>query len=218
MAEQPVPATGSPAPRVPPNRVDDDTLLDAARECVLAVGVRRTTLTDVARRAGVSRMTLYRRYPDIRTLVAKLMTREFGLLLGQAASGVSTTASARERLVAGAVGAVRLLAHNPLLRIVLDVDPELLLPYVVERIGSTQRLAEQFLREQVVAGHVDGSVRAGDATTQARLLFLTTQSVVLSLRPACSDGIALESLFAELAHQLDAALRPGPAPHEESAS
>ncbi|MCP2262032.1 transcriptional regulator, TetR family, partial [Streptoalloteichus tenebrarius] len=55
MAEQPVPATGSPAPRVPPNRVDDDTLLDAARECVLAVGVRRTTLTDVARRAGVSR-------------------------------------------------------------------------------------------------------------------------------------------------------------------
>ena len=33
-------------------------------------GVRRTTLTDVARRAGVSRMTIYRRWPDVRTLVA----------------------------------------------------------------------------------------------------------------------------------------------------
>ncbi|CAM5511644.1 hypothetical protein SHIRM173S_11244 [Streptomyces hirsutus] len=36
-------------------------MLDAVRDCVLAVGVRRTTLTDVARRAGVCRMTLYRR-------------------------------------------------------------------------------------------------------------------------------------------------------------
>ena len=35
---------------------EDDRLLDAARACVLAVGVRRTTVTDVARRA--------RREPD----------------------------------------------------------------------------------------------------------------------------------------------------------
>jgi AcrR family transcriptional regulator len=37
------------------NRSDEDTILDAARDCILAVGVRRTTMTDVARRAGVSR-------------------------------------------------------------------------------------------------------------------------------------------------------------------
>ncbi len=58
-------------------RTADDTVLDAARDCVLAVGVRRTTLTDIARRAGVSRMTLYRRWPDVRTIVADLMTREW---------------------------------------------------------------------------------------------------------------------------------------------
>ena len=34
--------------------------LDAARACILDVGWRRTTLTEVARRAGVSRMTIYR--------------------------------------------------------------------------------------------------------------------------------------------------------------
>ena len=64
---------------------DGQTALDAARECVLAVGVRRTTVTDVARRAGVSRMTLYRRYPDLEAVLAALMTREFGRLIGQAA-------------------------------------------------------------------------------------------------------------------------------------
>ena len=59
------------------NSSDNDAVLDAVRDCVLAVGVRRTTLTDVARRAGVSRMTLYRRWPDVRTLVGDLMTREW---------------------------------------------------------------------------------------------------------------------------------------------
>jgi len=44
-------------------------ILTATRDTVLAVGVRRTTLTDVARRAGVSRMTLYRLVPDVTTLV-----------------------------------------------------------------------------------------------------------------------------------------------------
>ena len=59
-------------------------MLDAARECVLAVGVRRTTFSDVARRAGVSRMTLYRRFGDLEALLSALMTREFGRLVAAA--------------------------------------------------------------------------------------------------------------------------------------
>src|SRR5258707_15793260 len=57
--------------------VDEERVLDAAREALLEVGLRRTTLTDVARRADVSRMTLYRRWPDLRTLVRDVMTREW---------------------------------------------------------------------------------------------------------------------------------------------
>ncbi|GDY30139.1 TetR family transcriptional regulator [Gandjariella thermophila] len=184
-------------------------LLDAARACVLAVGFRRTTLTEVARRAGVSRMTVYRRFPDARSLVAALMTREFRGLLDQAAVEAERAAAGgvRQRLVAATVACVHRLVENPLLRTVLELDPELLLPYLVERIGSTQRLAEQFLRERVVAGHRDGSVRRGDADAQARMLFLTAQAVVLAPRPAIS-GVAMSTLLDELAHHLDAALRP----------
>jgi AcrR family transcriptional regulator len=191
------------------HRVGDDVLLDAARECVLAVGFRRTTLTDVARRAGVSRMTVYRRFPDARSLVAALMTREFSGLLERAAMDSERAAGdgARQRLVAATVATVRWLTENPLLRTVLELDPELLLPYLVERIGSTQRLAEQFLRERVLAGHRDGSVRRGDADAQARMLFLTAQSVVLSPRQATS-GVPTAALLDELSHHLDAALRP----------
>src|SRR3978361_1661723 len=70
----------------------DDAYLDAARAAILAVGRSRTTLTDIARRAGVSRMTLYRRWPDTQTLLADLMTREWGRVVAEAAGFTSTDA------------------------------------------------------------------------------------------------------------------------------
>src|SRR3954464_9192560 len=88
-------------------------VLDAARASVLAVGVRRTTLTDVARRAGVSRMTLYRRFPDLEGVLASLMTREFGRLVSAAAERADG-ATTRERLVAIVTHGSRALAEDPL--------------------------------------------------------------------------------------------------------
>ena len=58
-----------------------DLALDAARDSILDVGWSRTTLTGVARRAGVSRMTIYRKWPDMGTLLADLMTREWADLV-----------------------------------------------------------------------------------------------------------------------------------------
>lgn len=183
-----------------------DALLDATRECVLEVGVRRTTLTDVAKRAGVSRMTLYRRYPDVDHLVRALMTREFAALLARVEE-TSGRGNAREQLVGRAVDAIKALSGNPLMQRVLQLDAELMLPYLTERLGSTQRLVEQFLVGQIEAGHLDGSIRFGDAKTQARVVLLSTQSMVLSTKPATS-GLDFTSLLDELAKQLDGALRP----------
>lgn len=180
-------------------------LLDAARECVLSVGVRRTTLTDIARRAGTSRMTVYRRFPGVTSVVAALMTREFGALLTEAGNTGGSTA--RERLVGAAVLAARRLVADPLLRSVLDRDADLLLPYLVQRVGGTQRLAEKFITEQLTAGHADGSIRPAPVAAQTRVFFLTVQAFVISHRPAAQD-VADDDLLAELAAGLDHGLRP----------
>lgn len=183
----------------------DDLLLDAARECVLSVGVRRTTLTDIARRAGTSRMTVYRRFPGVTSVVAALMTREFGALLAEA--GNATGGTARERLVGAAVLAARRLVADPLVRSVLDRDADLLLPYLVQRIGGTQRLAEKFITEQLTAGHADGSIRLAPVAAQTRVFYLTVQAFVISHRPAAQD-VADDDLLEELATGLDHGLRP----------
>ncbi len=190
-----------------PNRVADDLLLDAAMECVLAVGVRRTTLSDVARTAGVSRMTLYRRFPDVRGMLSVLITREFGKILTEANEAAAGEPTARHRLVVASVHTVRALAANPLMHAVIERDAELLLPYIMERIGTSQRMTEDYLRAQVAAGQADGSIRAADPAVQARTIFLLLQPYVFTVRPSTSD-LALEDLLTELARLLDAALRP----------
>src|SRR3954451_19254255 len=159
------------------NKPADAAVLDAALECVLAVGVRRTTLTDVARRAGLSRMTLYRRWPDLDTLVADVMTRE---LLAVAGAGLAGPGLARVALVDRFVEVADRLRTHPLIRKIVDVDPELLLPYVLDRRGRSQDALLELLTGALRDGHADGSVRACHPQRQARSLLLIVQSFTLS--------------------------------------
>jgi AcrR family transcriptional regulator len=189
------------------NRHTDDVVLDAVRACVLAVGVRRTTLTDVARRAGVSRMTLYRRYPDVDALVRDLMTREFGAVLQNAGEQGRDGAGVRERVVATAVATVAELRGNELFRRVMDVDPELLLPYVTDRLGSTQWTTLELLTDGIHSGQQAGQVRTGDPRTIAYGALLLIQPFVYSTR-LVADVLDDEQLNIELARILDRYLAP----------
>ncbi len=177
-------------------------------ECVLAVGVRRTTLSDVARTAGVSRMTLYRRFPDVRGMLTSLITREFGKALAAAAEEAASEPTVRGRLVVASVHMIRALAANPLMHAVIERDGEMLLPYIMERIGTSQRMTEEFLRAQLAAGHADGSIRVADPTLQARSIFLLLQPYAFTIRPSTSD-LTLDDLLGELGRLLDLALAPG---------
>ncbi|MBB4688066.1 AcrR family transcriptional regulator [Amycolatopsis jiangsuensis] len=188
-------------------RVADDVLLDAARQCVLAVGVRRTTLAEIARTAQVSRMTVYRRFPDVRSVLAALMTREFSGLLQRAGQAGDDAPHTRARIVRIASASVSALSGDPLFRTLLDLDPELVLPYIVERLGATQKFSEQVLAKLVEAGHRDGSVRMAQVAVQVRSVLLVVQSFAFSLRPATAD-LDETALLAEFRHLVDAALRP----------
>ncbi|MET7387038.1 TetR/AcrR family transcriptional regulator [Streptomyces sp. NPDC005385] len=164
------------------DRSDSDPVLDAVRDCVLAVGVRRTTLTDVARRAGVSRMTLYRRWPDVRSLVGDLMTREWIDVATGAMPEPRSDGRTRTLIVDGLVAGIEAFRAHPLFRKIIDVDPELLLPYVLDRRGASQEALLGLLSDALKEGHADGSVRRAPVERQARAVLLVVQSFTLSLR------------------------------------
>jgi AcrR family transcriptional regulator len=189
--------------------VTDDTtaaILDATRAAILDFGVRRTTLSDVARRAGVSRMTVYRRYPDVQAVLRELMTREFSELLEQLDASVDGP-DGRTRLVTALVEGVRALRAHPLFQKVLSAEPDLLLPYLVERIGGTQRAGLALIERELEAGQADGSIRKGDVRTMAHAILLVAQSFVHSAA-IVEEEVPLRPLLEELERLLDGALAP----------
>jgi AcrR family transcriptional regulator len=187
--------------------VEDDALLDATRACVLAVGVRRTTVTDVARRAGVSRMTLYRRYPDVTSLIQALMTREFSAIIEDVDRVAAQRPDARGRLVEGAVLGADRLTRNPLFLRIVDVDPELLLPYVTTRLGSFQQAVVGAFEVQVREGVEDGSIEASDPAIVARSIELALRGFVLQTLAEGAEA-AREPELAELRRLLERYLAP----------
>ncbi|MFD5285326.1 TetR/AcrR family transcriptional regulator [Streptomyces rubrogriseus] len=194
-----------------PTPSDSDTVLDAVRDCVLAVGVRRTTMTDVARRAGVSRMTLYRRWPDVRSLVGDLMTREWIAVATGAVPEPAQDTDIRSRMVEGLVAGVEAFRAHPLFRKIVDVDPELLLPYVLDRRGASQEALLELLAESLEEGHADGSVRRTHTGRQARSVLLVVQSFALSLRTMADEDdaeLTPAALLAELRTILERTLAP----------
>jgi len=184
----------------------ETAILDAAAECVLAFGVRRTSLSDIARRAGVSRPTVYRRWPDLTSLVADLMTREWLATFAAAEPDRAGFATVREHAVRSLVAICAALRGHPLLRKIIDVDPELLQPYIFDRLGTGQRLARQIIAERITDGQRDGSVRAGDPALLSLMVLLTVQSFVFSGR--VDTLTAGPRADAELAELLDRYLRP----------
>jgi AcrR family transcriptional regulator len=183
-----------------------DEILDAARECILAFGVSRTTLSEVARRSGRSRPTIYSRWSDARAMVAGVLTRE---LLGiiestrPAKQGVDGRTVAVEHVVAITAE----LRTNALFRKLITVDQDLLATYVFQRLGSSQQAGLAILEGWVRAGQKDGSIRSGRPAVLARMVLLAVQSVALSAH-LVADRVPPRQLDRELRRLLDGYLKP----------
>jgi len=182
----------------------DLAILDAARACVEEFGVRRTTLTEVARRAGVSRPTVYRRWPDTGSLVAELLVRELRAIV---AAAMPTTGNARTRLVEGVVAGAATIRSNPLFGKIFRTDTDLMLTYVFGRLGRNQRALIDLFTAGIRQGHQDGSIRHGEPEQMATMLLLIAQSAVQSAGTV-APLLAGAALDAELTRAVDGYLAP----------
>ncbi len=181
--------------------------LDAARDCILDVGWRRTTLTEVARRAGVSRMTIYRAWPDMGSLLGDLMTREWvGIAAATRVAAVDT--STPHGIAAAALSTIRALRDNELFVRIVELDPDLMLPYLLHRRGRSQEALVEILAAEIESGQASGAIRQGDAILIARSLTLAGHGFVLSAQTMTDAGVGFEQLDAEYVRLITRALEP----------
>jgi AcrR family transcriptional regulator len=185
-----------------------DAYLDAARDCILDVGWRRTTLTEVARRAGVSRMTIYRTWSDMPQLLADLMTREWGGVVADSLAEEDRDAPTIARLVGDIVGTVQRLRENELFVRIVDLDPELILPYLFSRRGRSQDGILELTVAALRDAQAEGTVRDGNPVAMARAMLLAAHGFVLSAHTMVDEQVTAEELDAELVLALTRALEP----------
>jgi AcrR family transcriptional regulator len=125
-----------------------ETILDAALEEFLEYGLRRTNVDAVARRAGVSRATLYRRFDGKDALVQAVLVRECRRFFTSIVEATDHLSTVEERLVEGFVVGVRYARHDKLMNRLLASDPEALLPYLTTNGGIVVAVARDFLVQQ----------------------------------------------------------------------
>ena len=181
----------------------ETAILDAALAEVLAHGIRRTTASDIARRCGIARQTLYRYWPDAQAVFAALVTRELVAAL-PAEAGDSADLGELVALLVETADRVRRL---PLVDRLRDTDPELFARYILDRLGTSQRAIHAETARRIAAGQRAGFVRAGDPAQLAAMVLLVAQSAVQSA-PLVAEWLPESAWRAELAHALRGYLAP----------
>jgi AcrR family transcriptional regulator len=139
----------------------------------------------VAKRAGVSRATLYRRFDGKDALVQAVLVRECRRFFTSVAAATDGLPTVEERLVEGFVVGVRYAREDPLMNRLLASDAEALLPYLTVNGALVVAVARDFLVQQGEAHGdlpvVDGRTPAGVAELFVRLAIsftLTPQSAI----------------------------------------
>lgn len=138
-------------------------------------------------------MTIYRAWPDMGTLLADLMTREWTTIL-DAVPAPADDQPTPERIAQGIVAAIDALRANPLFRRILALDPDLILPYLMDRRGRSQQAIIDLLRPQIQAGQAAEHVRAGDPELLARTIVLASHGLALSAHTMADDTVTESDL------------------------
>lgn len=175
----------------------ETAILDAALAEVLAHGIRRTTASDIARRCGIARQTLYRYWPDAQAVFAALVTRELVAVLPSAHGDCADL----DELVDLLVDTADRVRQLPLVESLRDTDPELFAHYILERLGTSQRAIHAETARRIAAGQRDGFVRPGDPSQMAAMVLLIAQSAVQSA-PLVAEWLPADAWRSELAHAL----------------
>ena len=144
---------------------EDETsarILDAAYEVFCRMGIERSTMEDVARRAGVSRITVYRRFATKGALVDHTVRREIRRYFDQFLVDIEHAETTADRVVLGFVSSLRAIRRNPLIGRLMAADPDALVPSTIGDGGRTLATVRAFvagqLRSEQEAGNVSPDV------------------------------------------------------------
>lgn len=195
---------------VPPDDESAERILAAAIQQVEDFGLRRFTVDDVARRVGLSRVTIYRHFPKKDRLVEAVLLHELRRFLRAVDAAVAQYETLEERLVEGFVFALTFLRNHRLLNRLLRTEPELILPALTVRGSSVLAASREFIagfaRQEAERGGLhlsEGEIEGvSELLARAVMSFVLTPESALGLRTRAEIRSFAEHYLAPTLHAL----------------
>lgn len=128
---------------------DGEKLLESALSAFLDFGIKRTSMGEIARRAGISPATLYRRFESKNDLVEAVSVREAQRFVAEIDKRVQKVEGVEEQLIEIFVAVITEIAGNELLRRLLRTEPDLILPRLTTEAGPIIAVGRTYLAEKL---------------------------------------------------------------------
>lgn len=182
----------------------NDRIMDATLEELAATGLSELVVEDVARRAGVTRMTVYRRFGDRQRLIEATMARESARLLAAVAAADDPGADPVERIVRTLTTSLTVARRHPLVSHWLATDPGELLDAVLANDAAVLRAGAAYvaatIRGASGAARPSRGSRGPDADRAGDLLVRLYAALVLMPPPSVDldDPRQVEALARDL--------------------
>jgi AcrR family transcriptional regulator len=192
----------------PPENELSARILAAAIQQLEDFGVRRFTIDDVARRAGISRVTIYRHFPKKDRLIEAALFSEFNRFLKDLDASVEPCETIEEQLIEGFVASLAVIRNHRLFNRLLRTEPELMLPLLTVNGGPVLAAGREFIARSARAEAERGGLPLseeqidGQSELLARIVLsftLTPDSVLDLSTPAKTRVFAKRYLAPTLA-------------------
>ena len=160
---------------LPGAAIDDpirEQILDAAAAQFESVGIARSTMNDITRRAGLARMTLYRRFANKQELVEATLLREAAGFLTDLQQEIDQHETVEEKLTEGFAFTGETLRDHGLLNRLLETEPEATVPHFTVQGAPLITAAAHFLAAEI-------SRTVGDSRSYEELLVVAELTVRL---------------------------------------
>lgn len=153
-----------PAPDGARPDADLEVALDAAARCYLRIGVARTTASDIAREAGISRATLYRRCGSHEAIFLAVLNRESEAMAVDARAHLQRLAvtDPAEGILEGMMFAIAQIRSRPVHAAVFGGDAAAWAAGQAIRMEALRQIGEAGVRPLAAAALAAGSLTDGD--------------------------------------------------------
>lgn len=129
---------------------ETDAVLDAAAACYLTAGVTKTTAADIARAAGISRATLYRRFGSHEQIFLAVLERESAAMAAAGEQHLAGITDPAQRLVESMMFSLAQIGSRPVHAAVFTGESAAWAAGRAFRTEALRRIGEAAIRPQLI--------------------------------------------------------------------